>query len=83
MEPLKSYSVAGYHVRLYANRVDVVQSSCMGSRTNTILLRNVTGVTAGMGQQLEITTADGKRHRLMIGGKAAEEMRDAILAAVP
>jgi hypothetical protein len=78
-DPLKHYKVAGYEVAVFPNRIDVTKSSIFGKRTETFLIKNITNVSSGAGRSLEITLTDGKKHRFMVAGKPAEEMRLAIL----
>lgn len=78
-DPIKQYKVGGYAVLVFPNRVEVIKSSIFGKQTETFLLRNVTDVSSGVGKQLEITTSDGKKRRLLVAGKPAEELRAAIM----
>jgi hypothetical protein len=80
---IHQYKLGGYTVRLYPNRLEVEKSSIFGKRIETILLRTITNAECGAGKALTLQTADGKRHPLSIGGKAAEEMRRQIMAAIP
>lgn len=79
MNALKEYKIAGYSVRLYPNRIEQQWTSILGKRVETILLKSVTNVACGLASPIEVTTTDGKKHRLNIGGRAAEEWRKAIL----
>lgn len=81
-DPIKQYKVAGYAVFLYPNRVEVVKSSIFGKQTETLLIRNIADVSSGVGKALEITTNDGKKHRLLVAGKPAEELRAAIMEVI-
>ena len=81
-DPIHSFKMAGYTVNLYPNRLDIEQGSILGKKTETILLRNVTNVECGLGKPLTIITADGKKHKLSIGGSAAETMRKQIMEVV-
>ena len=72
---LYEYKMAGYKVTLYANRLEMTRGVLGMNKTETILLRNISDVKAGIGQRMTITTNDGKKHTLDIAGKAAEELR--------
>jgi hypothetical protein len=79
MEPIKVSKISSITVRLFPNRVEIEKPHMFGKQTEVILLKSITGVNAGYAKQLEVTTADGKKHNLAISGKAAEEMKQAIL----
>ena len=79
MDPIKQHRIAGYTARLFANRIEEERKSFLGKQTSTILLKSITNVSCGVGRLLEVVTIDGKKHRLNIAGKTAEEWRAIIL----
>lgn len=66
---IKQATLMGQKVTLYANRIEIEKSRFpFGTSRETILLRNVTDISKGLATQLTLTTTDGKKHKLPLGG---------------
>jgi len=78
-EPILVRKVLTTTVTLWPNRVEITKLAGFGHKTESIPLKNITGAITGFGKQLEVVTADGKKHNLALGNKAAKEMAEAIM----
>lgn len=83
-DPVFKYERTGFSFHVYPNRIDIVDKSAFGAvftggKRETILLRNVTGVSvAGATRKLKISTSDGKSQDFNLGPKS-EDARQAIV----
>jgi hypothetical protein len=82
--PLFRYSRSGFTFEVYANRIEITDTSGFGSKMSggkqqVIPIRSVSSVTVeGMARRLFITTNDGRRQEFNLGGDAAKA-RQAIM----
>jgi len=82
MEAVTEYKNMGYKVALYPNRLEVVKKSILGGSKETIILRSITQVELPLGRPLEITTVDGKKHRLNLLAGQAKDLQSRLLELV-
>lgn len=81
---LRRYPKPGARVVLYANRLEVTTGILWNKRTHTIPLRAITSVSVqGLGGNLLMIGTAGGVIRVAVGVGAAENLRRAIVEALP
>ena len=82
MELIKQAKILTTTVTLYPNRIEIETNAFpLGKKTQTIMLRNVTDVSKGIGQPLKVKTTDGKQTVIPLSGHF-DEWRKAIVEAM-
>jgi hypothetical protein len=83
MEPRTLYHIAGYTLTLHDNRLELEAGAGMFKKREAFLLRSITDVRVNaLRTKVSVVTQDGKSHDIAVGGPKAEEVRQAILAAL-
>jgi len=78
-EVLASYKRFGFRMIVYPTHIAITEGTLLPQDV-TLFIGDVTGVEVTRLRKLAITTRDGRRRELNVGGKA-KKMRDAIMRA--
>lgn len=78
-DPTYQYQRFGFTFVVYSNRIDISERQLLGTKTSTILARQIASVEIAIGGKLTITLTDATRRTYALG-TSAEEAQRAILA---